>query len=285
MANFVKENVENIRPRHYLLLANKGHHWFNAYPGVIADYRSRYGDDFCLVLWRSGPRDDAYVVPYAQLKRLFVESNLVGGPKKTLRWHGTVKNDYLALLGRRGEPVPVRGLHNAFALLAIGDDNVRTPSTSELGTEIAEITFGLERDLQTGLRQNIAQLERGLTILDGGSERLTGTGKIDITARDSAGRTVVIELKAGKAMPEALAQLLAYVAEVSDVESRRARGILVAGDFHPRLIKASAMVEGVQLVRYRLSFAFERIGERPPPRLHPSFAGDGRNDPRSRTRR
>ncbi|MDP2318293.1 MAG: hypothetical protein Q8O42_02995 [Acidobacteriota bacterium] len=92
------------------------------------------------------------------------------------------------------------------------------------------------------------------------------------TARDRAGRTVVIELKAGTAMPEALTQLLAYVAAITEVEGRRARGILVAGDFHPRLIKASAMVEDVQLLRYRVSFAFERVGRPPNTALHRTAA-------------
>jgi hypothetical protein len=57
---------------------------------------------------------------------------------------------------------------------------------SELETE--ELTFGLERDLQKTLRANIAQLEGGLTIIDGGIEKSTEAGKIDITARDAKGR-------------------------------------------------------------------------------------------------
>jgi hypothetical protein len=259
MANFVKDNIENIRPRHYLLLANKGPHWFNAYPGVVADYHARYGDEFCLVLWRSGGKDDAYVIPYGKLKGLFIESNLVGGPKKTLRWHGTVKGGYLSLLGRRGEPVAVNGLHNAFELLAIGADTRQMPPTSQVAAEVAEITFGVERDLQRGLRANIGQLEAGLTIVDRGTERSTEAGKMDITARDNAGRTVVIELKAGTAMPEALAQLLAYMAAVNEADGGRPRGILVAGDFHPRLVRACSMVADVQLLRYRFNFAFENV--------------------------
>jgi hypothetical protein len=62
MANFVQENLPNLKPRHYLLLANQANHWFNVYPGVLNDYRARYGDEFCVVLWRGGNRDDAYVL-------------------------------------------------------------------------------------------------------------------------------------------------------------------------------------------------------------------------------
>jgi hypothetical protein len=59
-----------------------------------------------------------------------------------------------------------------------------------------EITFGLERDLQTALRKNIEQLEHGLKIIDGGKEQRVAAGYIDITAEDEHGNTVVIELKA-----------------------------------------------------------------------------------------
>ena len=79
--------------------------------------------------------------------------------------------------------------------------------TDEL-IEASEATFGLERDLQSALRLNIEQLEAGLEIIDGGKERTTDAGRIDITAKGTAGTTVVIELKAGEARPEALTQLL-----------------------------------------------------------------------------
>jgi RecB family endonuclease NucS len=57
--------------------------------------------------------------------------------------------------------------------------------------------FGLERDLQLALRSNINQLEAGLTISDGGKEQIVESGRIDITAKDRDGATVVIELKGG----------------------------------------------------------------------------------------
>jgi hypothetical protein len=259
MANFVQENLENLTPRHYLLLANKGKHWFNAYPGKIADYRARYGDDFCMVLWRSGRRDDAYVIPFVHLKSLFVDANLVGGPKKTLRWHGEVNNGELRLLGGRGEPVGVNGLHNSFHLLAITSEPPASATSAPASPELAAITFGLERDLQRALRSNIGQLETGLEIIDGGSERPTDAGRIDITARDAHGRTVIVELKAGTAMPDALTQVLDYVATVSTEDGKRARGILLAGEFHPRVVRAASVVNEVLLLKYRFSFAFERV--------------------------
>ena len=124
--------------------------------------------------------------------------------------------------------------------------------------EAVEATFGLERALQAALRSNIEQLEPGLQIIDGGKERTTEAGRIDILARDAAGTTVVIELKAGMARPEALTPLLAYVGVIAGEEQRPPRGILIAEDFHPRVIFGARAVPSMQLWRYRFKFTFEK---------------------------
>lgn len=100
--------------------------------------------------------------------------------------------------------------------------------------EAVETIFGLERDLQETLGRNIAQLEPGLTIVDGDSERTVKSGgRIDILAKDRSGGTVVIELKAGRADRDAVGQILAYIGDLMD-EATPVRGILVAADFSPR---------------------------------------------------
>ena len=63
--------------------------------------------------------------------------------------------------------------------------------------------IGLERDQQATLRYSIEQLEPGLTIIDGGTERSVASGFIDITAEAADGTFVVIELKAGTARRDA----------------------------------------------------------------------------------
>jgi hypothetical protein len=68
------------------------------------------------------------------------------------------------------------------------------PVFDELPGE-TERTFSLERDLQVVLRRSIAQLEPGLTIIDGGVEPSVPSGRIDILAEDRAGARVVIELR------------------------------------------------------------------------------------------
>lgn len=138
-----------------------------------------------------------------------------------------------------------------------------SPPTSEAETdeliEAAEATFGLERDLQLALRSNIQQLEDGLTIVDDGKEYITDAGRVDILARDANDTVVVIELKAGMAAPEALTQLLAYMGTVSKQQGEAVRGILVAGDFHPRVVFAVRAVPNVKLRRYRFKFTFGSV--------------------------
>lgn len=96
--------------------------------------------------------------------------------------------------------------------------------------EAIDATFGLERDLQLALRKSIDQLEPGLKIADDGKEQIVETGRIDITAEDASGTTVVIELKAGPADRETIGQILGYMGDMM-VTKKSVRGILVAGEF------------------------------------------------------
>jgi hypothetical protein len=135
--------------------------------------------------------------------------------------------------------------------------HVSTETESETQLEEAEeITFRLENDLQAALRRNIEQLESGLNIVDGGNERTVEGGRIDIIAEDRSKRLVVIELKAGMARPESIAQTLAYMASLQQEEKRPVKGILVAAGFHPRVILASQAVPNLQLKEYSFAFSF-----------------------------
>jgi len=133
------------------------------------------------------------------------------------------------------------------------------PSDAEEIVDAIETTFGLERDLQIALRSNIEQLELGLTIIDGGHELTTDAGRIDITARDSNSNTVIIELKAGTAHPDSIAQILSYMAALTEEGNSNVRGILVAGDFPARVIYAARAVPNLELKKYRFSFSFNTV--------------------------
>jgi RecB family endonuclease NucS len=125
--------------------------------------------------------------------------------------------------------------------------------------EAEEVTIGLERDLQDALRKNIEQLEPGLKITDGGKERTTDAGRIDITATDAKGQIVVIELKAGSATQDVIAQILAYMSVVAQADKKTVRGIIVAGDFHKRVVQAARAVPALQLKEYRFRFTFQPV--------------------------
>ncbi len=141
---------------------------------------------------------------------------------------------------------------DGFDAPAPGADESATAAGEEVGRRI-----GLERDLQAALRVEIQKLEPGLTITDDGAERSVESGFIDITARDSSGMTVVIELKAGVAGQRAVAQILSYMGDVaSEEETGNVRGILVASDFDAKAKSAAKMVPSLILRKYSVQFRF-----------------------------
>jgi hypothetical protein len=147
----------------------------------------------------------------------------------------------------------------SFAYPFLVDEPPDDDGTEKVIEEAEEITLGLERDLQSALRTNIAQLEPGLVVSDGGRERQTVAGRIDITTKDGKGNVVVVELKAGTASPDTVAQILAYMTAVAEEDQKEVRGIVVAADFHKRVMMAARAVPTLALKRYRVQFRFEAV--------------------------
>jgi hypothetical protein len=134
---------------------------------------------------------------------------------------------------------------------------ILTPaSIYEVAVEDSTRTFTMEKDLQAALRASIAQLEPGLTVIDGGAEKVVSSGRVDILARDAAGILVVIELKAVKAPRDAVAQVLAYMGDLHTEAQGRVRGILIAPDFDQKAVAAARVVPTLKLIRYGFSFTF-----------------------------
>jgi endonuclease len=118
--------------------------------------------------------------------------------------------------------------------------------------------FEIERHLQDSLRQSIQQLEVGMEIIDGGTERGVDSGLIDITTIDKDGKLVVIELKRGRASRESIGQILGYMGDLKNEEPEKdVRGILVAADFDQSCVSARRFIPQLTLKRYSFSFAFE----------------------------
>jgi Endonuclease NucS len=121
------------------------------------------------------------------------------------------------------------------------DDPEESPSEPTVWTPSPE------RYLQKALRGSLDKLEPGLVAIDGGRE----DGLRDITAKDQAGNTVVIELKAGTAGKDAVIQLLAYMGEVKAAQNPSGlRGIRVARDFQANAVAAASVVPNIALKRY-----------------------------------
>ncbi|MCM2472944.1 DUF91 domain-containing protein [Rhizobium sp. CG5] len=118
--------------------------------------------------------------------------------------------------------------------------------------------LSLERDMQSALRRDVDLLEAGLHIIDDGAERAVSSGFIDILCQDQTGKTVVVELKAGKTDARVVGQILGYMGDLMfEDEPTAVRGIIVAHEFDKRTISAARAVPNLKLMKYSISFKFE----------------------------
>jgi hypothetical protein len=131
----------------------------------------------------------------------------------------------------------------------------------EENSEAEDFKLSLESDLQRFLRCNITQIEPGLKIIDGGTERTVESGRVDILAEDNQGFTVVIELKAKTADRGAIGQILAYMGDLG-AANPKVRGILIAYDFAPPARSAARLVPSLRLLRYTTKFPLPRSNRR-----------------------
>jgi len=126
-----------------------------------------------------------------------------------------------------------------------------------------EATISLERDLENFLLVKLNVLEKGLRLYEGetGRQFQVQSGRIDILAQDKDNNFVVLELKAGTATEAVLAQILAYMADVTRELSmgKPVRGIIVAYDFAERLVAASSLLPTIKLMKYKVNFEFEEM--------------------------
>jgi len=166
-------------------------------------------------------------------------------------------------LGKRAFINKVMNRHYQITPLGLEELKVKTTprladspedvSSSGLGSD-----FEKEVELQRALRANIEQTEVGLKITDGGREAVVASGRIDITAQDREGNTVLIELKSGIADRDAVAQIASYLGD-SVNSAHGLRGMLIAHDFSPRALSAARMVSCLELHRYGYRFTFEKM--------------------------
>ncbi|WP_309572355.1 endonuclease NucS [Deinococcus sp.] len=115
-------------------------------------------------------------------------------------------------------------------------------SALELVEDTQLVLSGTEAQMQAALARAPDVIEPGLVVLE--RELLVGVGGIDLYALDRAGRSVVVELKRGKAGHEAVHQLARYVQAVRSQVPGEVRGLLAAPDI---TVPARAALEAAGL--------------------------------------
>lgn len=136
---------------------------------------------------------------------------------------------------------------------------------SEGGDELREtFEFAFEAHLRDFLARNLDQVEAGLRLYssDGrtGVEFTVDGGRIDLLAVDRSDKLVVIELKLSRGRNRTLGQLLYYMGWIDQhLGNGPCRGFIIASEINEELSVAVARVPGVQLARYRMSFAIDPV--------------------------
>lgn len=161
--------------------------------------------------------------------------------------------------GRRASP-DFKNKRVTFTLDASVDTSelaaaVVDESTPQDLTEYVESSLSLERDLEDQIVSHLDILEPGLTLVS--RQESSDVGRLDLLARDAAGRTVIIELKAGEAKDSSIGQIARYIGWYSEKDGTAPRAILVASGFAEPVRWAAKAIPGLKLVTYRVQFAFE----------------------------
>lgn len=120
-----------------------------------------------------------------------------------------------------------------------------------------EASISFERDVEEHLIRTLGTLEKGLRFVD--RQVVIDVGRVDILAEDANGRRVVIELKVGDAKDAAVGQIARYLGWYARKDQKPPRGMLIAGDFPEPVRYAAEAVKNLELVRYRVQFAFDSI--------------------------
>jgi hypothetical protein len=76
MPNYLAQNREALEKRHYIVKAGVDDYWFNFARRKLQTYIGHFEDRFCMVVNHSDAVDDAYIMPYGEVKTLFTEKNL-----------------------------------------------------------------------------------------------------------------------------------------------------------------------------------------------------------------
>lgn len=117
MSSYISDNRILLGKRHYIRRTAGADYWFDFTVGKMRKYQEEFGDNFCVVLYASDTKDDAYIIPYKELKPVFLD-NLID---KRGRWTGTIRENVLGIYKHPspGRFVAISAYYNALELLDI----------------------------------------------------------------------------------------------------------------------------------------------------------------------
>jgi 5-methylcytosine-specific restriction endonuclease McrA len=109
MSSYILDNFDMLSKHHYIRRAGASDYWFDFTQGRLKEYRSEFGDDFCLILYASDTEDDSYVLPYSQVKHLLKDEYL----DERQRWIGSISNNLLRIR-RSNQSMSISAYYNDF---------------------------------------------------------------------------------------------------------------------------------------------------------------------------
>jgi RecB family endonuclease NucS len=122
----------------------------------------------------------------------------------------------------------------------------------------------LKAHLRDFLAKNLDRIEPGLRLFEAdgrnGVEFPVDHGRVDLLAVDRDQKFVVVELKLSQGRYKVLGQILYYMGWVDKhLGHGPCRGYIIASEISDELSVAASRVVGVNLAKYRMSFAIEPI--------------------------
>ena len=131
-ANYVVDHLSDLERSHYVLKSNSRNYWFGLSYNEVMAYKDKFGGNFCIIIYRSGPDDDAYVVPFPSIEPLLRKEYL----GKSGRWHGRIDNRIQ--INREGLSIPSAEYHNAFSFLDSYENDVTSAITDVSNNDALE---------------------------------------------------------------------------------------------------------------------------------------------------
>jgi 5-methylcytosine-specific restriction endonuclease McrA len=111
MSSYIVDNLPELKDRHYIRTATSHNYWFDFAKNKLRIYQQQFGDSFCLIVNGSTNINNAYVMPFDEVKELFKETDL---DPDGCGWSGTIINNVLRV---RGRSISASAYYNAFDLL------------------------------------------------------------------------------------------------------------------------------------------------------------------------